>query len=205
MKKLVYGVGINDANYVVKPTINGKQQWCSFYQAWTGMLERCYSAKWQAKSPTYIGCMVCEEWHSFMSFRAWMITQDWQGKELDKDLLDAGNKTYGPDTCIFVLSQLNLLLTDCGASRGEWPIGVYWPIRDKKFRALCHINGKQNHLGYFTDPHSAHRAWQQCKIKAIHEAAAGQTNPRLVAALNRIAAKIQADFDLNIETKNYTN
>lgn len=75
MKKLVYGVGINDANYVVKPTINGKQQWCSFYQAWTGMLERCYSAKWQAKSPTYIGCMVCEEWHSFMSFRAWMITR----------------------------------------------------------------------------------------------------------------------------------
>lgn len=203
MNKLVQGVGINDVGCVTKPTVDGKQQMCPFYRAWSNMLKRCYSERLQAKYPTYIGCMVCEEWHSFMTFRSWMIQQDWQGKDLDKDLLIAGNKIYSPETCIFVSSQINSLLNDHGAARGEFPIGVDWYVRDQKFRAQCRINGKQKYLGYFTDPYAAHRAWQQFKIKVIHEATAYQADAQLVAALNRVAAKIQSDFDLNLETKSY--
>lgn len=132
-----------------------------------------------------------------------MIQQSWEGKALDKDLLIAGNKIYPPETCVFVTQAINSLILDSGAARGEWPIGVIWHVRDKKFQVRCHINGKIKNLGYFSDPHAAHRAWQAFKIKAIHEAAAGQADPRLVEALNRIAAKIQSDFDLNLETTNY--
>lgn len=32
------------------------------YQAWQSILERCYDNKYLEKSPTYIGCSVCEEW-----------------------------------------------------------------------------------------------------------------------------------------------
>jgi hypothetical protein len=203
MKKLVYGIGINDANYMVCQKINGKPQLCPYYRTWHSMLERCYSAKYQARHPTYIGCTVCEEWHSFMAFRVWMIKQDWQGKQLDKDLLVAGNRVYSSDTCLFVSSQINTLLSYGGQFQGNWPIGVCWDIENKKFRAACNINGSRKQLGRFTDPQAAHRVWQTCKIKAIHEAAASQEDARLVAALNRIAAKVQSDFDLNIETKNY--
>lgn len=151
------------------------------------MLERCYSEKTQSRQPTYIGCTVCEEWHSFTAFRVWMKQQDWQGKQLDKDLLIAGNKIYSPETCIFVSHAINSLLLDCGALRGEFPIGVCWHVRDKKFQSACRINGKCKHLGYFTDPHEAHRAWQTFKIKAIEQTAACLEDPRLVEALNKIA------------------
>jgi hypothetical protein len=203
MKKLVYGVGINDADCVVNPTINGKPQWCFYYRTWYSMMQRCYSSKFQSSRQSYIGCTVCKEWHSFMAFRAWMVGQDWQGKALDKDILVTGNKIYSPDTCLFVSLQINSLLTDGGASRGKWPVGVCWHGRGRNFQAYCRINGKQKHLGSFTDPHAAHRAWQQCKIKVFCKNAAGQDNTRLIAALNRIAAKIQSDFDSNTETTNY--
>ena len=65
-KKLVYGVGINDADYVVKKFetigyVNGKIKrklvWiCPYYSAWTSMLVRCYSTKYQDRCPTYKGC-----------------------------------------------------------------------------------------------------------------------------------------------------
>ena len=87
------------------------------------MLDRAYSDKYKQRQPTYRDVTVCEEWHSFMRFRAWMVEQDWEGKELDKDILFQGNKVYSPDTCVFVDKAVNLFLTDCAASRGEWPLG----------------------------------------------------------------------------------
>ena len=94
-KKLVCGVGINDAGYVVMEfetiIVDGKRKrkrvWaCPYHQTWKGMLERCYSTKFQERNPTYIGCTVSKEWLVFSNFRAWMMTQDWQGKHLDKDI-----------------------------------------------------------------------------------------------------------------------
>ena len=74
--KLVYGVGINDVNYVIRiveqlPKTNGKRKekliWkCPFYSRWASMLERCYSKSLLEKYPSYIGCSVCEEWLIFV-------------------------------------------------------------------------------------------------------------------------------------------
>lgn len=87
--KLVCGFGISDADYVVCPTIGGKQVWCQYYRKWKSMLLRQTPKEWK-RHTTYKGCKVCEEWRSFMAFRKWMMTQDWQGKQLDKDLLGDG-------------------------------------------------------------------------------------------------------------------
>lgn len=117
-KKLVYGVGINDADYVlqVKKTIfceysgRKKQKFvsvCRFYITWLNMFRRCYSKTFINKQPTYEGCYVDERWHSFMSFREWMMQQSYEGKQLDKDILFPGNKLYGPDTCVFVDFKVN--------------------------------------------------------------------------------------------------
>ena len=136
--KLVYGVGINDADYFVTKNENGKIVWmCPYYQTWTSMLKRAYSDKCKQRQPTYQGVTVCEEWHSFMRFRAWMETQDWEGKQLDKDILVQGNKVYSPNTCVFVDGVVNSFLLDCAASRGEWPLGVHWFEQKQKFQSHC--------------------------------------------------------------------
>src|SRR3989304_2975681 len=144
-KGLVYGVGINDADYPVhehEPLIDadGKKKWtvtwrCPFYRVWTGMLERGYSGKYKLKNPTYKDVIVCKEWHLFSTFRAWMVEQPWEEMELDKDVLLHGNKVYCPEACVFVCHRVNTFLIGCGAARGEFKVGVNWHKRDCKFQA----------------------------------------------------------------------
>lgn len=183
--KLVSGAGINDSHYATHVTIDGARVICPFYQVWSGMIKRCYSAKFQSKHPTYAGCMVSPEWMSFMAFRAWMEKQPWQGMEIDKDLLKPGNKVYGPETCVFVSSMVNLFATDSKAARGKWPIGVSWNKREKKFEAYCSnpITGKREHFGYFTCPDAAHGAWRKRKHELALQLSELQEDRRLMAAL----------------------
>ena len=54
---LIFGVGVNDSDYVVYPTIDGKRVACPFYFTWKSMLQRCYDPKFQKKYPTYKGCV----------------------------------------------------------------------------------------------------------------------------------------------------
>ena len=193
-KKLVYGVGWNDADYQVQEftTIvdeNGKKgrklAWmCPFYLKWTEMLKRCYSPRYQEIRPTYIGCSICGDWSVFSKFKSWMEIQDWEGKELDKDILFPGNKVYGPATCAFVDKRVNTFSTECDASRGKYMIGVSWDSVGNKFRARCRDgSGKQKHIGYFDTELEAHKAWLAFKLEQAKILAAEQTDPRVAKAL----------------------
>lgn len=183
---MIQGVGINDADYPVTKTENGKIVWrCPYYQTWADMLRRSYDDKCKQKYPTYEGVTVCEEWHSFMRFRTWMKTQDWEGKHLDKDLLVPGNKTYSPTTCVFVHGVVNSFLLDSAAARGEWPLGVHWHEQAQKSRGMCKnpFTKKQEHLGYFTCPDQAHLAWKKRKHELACQLADIQEDERVAEAL----------------------
>lgn len=194
-KKLVYGVGINDADYVTQRFetigyVNGKQKqklvWiCPYYKSWRDMLKRCYSTKYHQQYPTYKGCSVSEDWLAFSNFKAWMEKQDWEGKHLDKDILFEGNKVYGAETCVFVTLTTNNFTTDRGNDRGEWLIGVYWNKREEKFHSRCcnPFTKKRESLGLFTSEQEAHEAWAKRKLELAHELAAIQTDPRVAKAL----------------------
>ena len=194
-RKLVFGVGINDADYVVqkKETIvyvNGKRKqklvWvCPYYRVWTHMLERCYSTKYQERRPTYKGCSVSEEWLRFSNFRTWMEKQGWEGRQLDKDILFEGNKVYSGETCVFVSREINLFTTDRGNDRGELLIGVNWHKRDGVFQSRCcnPFTKKREHLGYFTCEEQAHQAWLKRKLELAHLIAEEQTDNRVAKAL----------------------
>lgn len=56
MRKLVYGVGVNDAAYQVSRNAcrNGVAWVCPKYSLWKAMLQRGYSEKFKAKNPAYI-------------------------------------------------------------------------------------------------------------------------------------------------------
>lgn len=194
IKKLVCGVGINDADYVVQKWetehVNGKRKmrliWsCPFHRTWGHMLKRCYSVKSQESKPTYKGCTVSEEWKTFSNFRAWMVDQDWEDKQLDKDLLLEGNKVYSKETCVFVTQAVNKFITDSAASRGEWLIGVHWNKVAHKFISRCcnPFTKKREHLGSFDSEQEAHDVWLKRKLELAHKLAVIQTDERVAKAL----------------------
>lgn len=195
MAKLVCGVGINDVNYKVvrKFTVIGatgqtiKTSWtCPFYRAWTNMINRCYNERALALQPSYRGCTVCEEWLLFSNFKKWMETQDWEGKQLDKDLLIRGNKIYSPDTCLFLASRINYFIKETNKSRGMFKIGVSWHKWAGKFTAAASCCGKDSskkYLGYFDTEQEAHKAWLTAKLEQARILSAEQSDPRIAKAL----------------------
>lgn len=186
-RKIIYGVGINDANYVTQPTVNGKLLICHFYKTWRTMLARCYSSKYHKTHPTYIGCAVCSAWLVFSKFKEWMIRQDFKDKQLDKDILIHGNKIYSPSTCIFVRSNINNLLIYSESNKGQYSTGVYFNRQAKKFQAACRNRGKIKFLGRFNTEQEAHQAYLKYKKQVIIEVALEQDDIRLKDALLRIA------------------
>ncbi len=185
VRKLVFGVGINDYAGTSSWMIDGVRFKCPLYLKWFSMLLRCYKEKHLKMFPTYIGCYVSEDWKYFSKFRAWMQTQDWEGKELDKDILFKGNKVYSAETCIFVSRELNTFLNDHGNARGSYPLGVSWHKGREKFVAQCSDpkTGKSVHLGLFENPQDAHLAWKQKKHEHALAYADQQTDPRIAEAL----------------------
>jgi len=166
-RKLVYGYGINDAEYTVCPVIGGKQIMCEFYNRWRRVLERVYCPKLHARRPTYRNATVCKNWLTFSVFREWMQKQDWEGNELDKDILSPGNKHYSPSTCCFVSREINSLLNNNVAKRGKYKVGVCWHKRIEKFTANINIHGKAKHLGCFDTKEAAYQAYILAKIAYI--------------------------------------
>lgn len=189
--RLIYGVGINDADYAVNPKVNGKRFMCPAYMAWTNMLQRACSPKFHARWPTYVGVKVAEEWKSFMAFRAWWVQHHIDGYHLDKDLIGTA-KLYSPDMCIYVPGWINTFINDCGSARGEWPIGVHYHRQTGKYRArCCHPFGKMEHLGLFDRPDHAHDAWRSRKLeiatelKPVMDEIDERIYPRVIEIINR--------------------
>lgn len=191
MKK-VYGVGINDSASPIKG--------CRFYATWRNMLQRCYSESYQDKRPSYKGCIVCNEWLTFSTFRAWMEQQDHQGKQLDKDIITPGNKLYCPDRCVFVTQEINSLLTVTKSNKGEQPLGVSFlghkPL-PRPYLATVRYGNNLERLGYYSDPLSAHLAWNRRKRDIIAAVAFSCTDHRIAAGL---ALRVDA-LDLAYENK----
>jgi len=185
-RRLIYGVGTNDANHLVHHQTKKISMVCPFYSRWKNMLKRCYSEKYHLKNQTYIGCTVCDEWLTFSKFKAWMIKQDWENNHLDKDIKYSGNKIYSPDTCIFVTSEINKLFNSHELDRGKYPKGVRLIKALNNFTSQCSVNGKQKHIGTFPTQESAGNAYRIFKSKLILSIAQQQHEP-LRGYLVRIA------------------
>ena len=165
---LICGVGLNDADYVIYPTIDGKRVMCPFYLTWKDMITRAYSEKYQKRYPTYKGCSVVKEWHTFSNFKAWMQTQDWQGKELDKDLKVLGNKVYGPDTCMFIPPIINSFISVPILGKSKLGVTCY---RKNKYVVRIRKYGKHYYIGTFNNEDEAHEAYNEKRKEYILEVA----------------------------------
>ena len=168
VRPTVCGVGLVDVGF--QPSIDGKHVWQ--YKLWANMLRRSFDAKFKQRSPSYEDVTCCDEWLSFANFLEWLNKEvgysgKLEGTELDKDILVKGNKIYSPEFCCFVPTAVNLLLTDSGATRGEYPVGVTFDKGCGKFVAYLTCFGKRKHLGCYTTIESASFAYKVAKEAQI--------------------------------------
>ena len=187
-KGLVCGIGINDLD-CMRATIA--------YNKWKSMLERCYVSKVHAKRPTYICCYVCEEWLTFSNFKKWFDENYQEDTVLDKDIILKNNHVYSPQTCCFVPTEINALLTNRKNHRGNYPQGVTMQRWNNCTRYYASIskNGKKVKLGCYKTPLEAFFAYKSAKEHYVKELATkyfqeGKITQRVYQALMEYQVEI---------------
>lgn len=190
---LIFNLGICDL-----PSRDKDGKLTPHYSRWVNMLRRCYDPKYQTRRNSYADTTVCQEWLTFSKFKEWMDLQDWEGKDLDKDLLGDGT-IYSPSTCVFVTPLVNQFTKRSSASRGDQPLGVHLK-RNGRYGSCIRKYGKLEHLGYFENEEAAHVAWQRAKIAYGKELCHLQTDERSILALTRYIARIEEDLLLKRRT-----
>ena len=136
---------------------------------WKSIFNRCYG---KIQLPTYIGCSVSQEWHTYSIFRTWFKDNYIKGFDLDKDLLRQGNKVYSKDTCCFIPPLLNATLS-LKPSNSNLPYGV--GIRQYKgnvsYIARICIKGERQYLGIFATPKEAKTCYDKARREYLNNLA----------------------------------
>lgn len=150
-----------------------KEKHTSCYIYWHNMLIRCFSEKYKTKYPTYKNVTVCNEWLNFQNFAKWYYQNfyciDGERMELDKDILQKGNKIYSSEKCVFIPRRINSLLINNKQKRGKYPIGV--DFARGKYRARYNDLGNSIFVGDYDNPEDAFLAYKQYKEKYIKKVA----------------------------------
>jgi len=142
------------------------------YVSWKNMLFRCYSKNRLDKFPSYINCIMCNEWHNFQNFAKWFNDNYIEYYHIDKDLLFKKNNIYSPETCIFLPQEINKLLTKTDSKRGNCPIGVFYNKKTSNFKAQICIGFKSRiGLGTFKTKEDAFVCYKNVKENYIKKTA----------------------------------
>ena len=143
----------------------------------------------------YKDCTMDESWFVLSEFKKWVETfDDWEMKEIDKDLLIEGNMHYGPDTCLMVDPVWNTLYKT-NAVKGDLPRGVVynsWKKRlaKKPYRAQITLfedrfTGKRTHLGSFVTVEMASDCYKKARRERIRKQLELETDIRVIEAVKR--------------------
>ncbi|MGV6396927.1 hypothetical protein ACTUVN_002622 [Pseudomonas caspiana] len=211
-QRLIYGVGINDADYPTssrQTVVSGgakkvvRISKCPYFSAWSDMIRRSSSEAFKRNNPAYADVSVCQEWITFSSFRTWMERQNWQGMDLDKDILSRGSKSYSPETCCFVSRATNRFMVHCPESRGLL-LGVDWCEPNKKFRAQINVAGRKRSIGYYESSGEAHLAWciaklDLCRKLIISEKIESPVSDALIQRFERFVGNARAKLNPQIQ------
>ena len=112
--RTVCGKGIND---MPKGWISENEWNKKVYNKWSNMLMRCYSEKYHKRQPSYVGCLVCDDWLILSNFvRDFKLIYGYDKEkflsgelELDKDIKSNGiNKIYSLENCMLTSKTDNV-------------------------------------------------------------------------------------------------
>lgn len=194
--KKVYGIGIADYSEDSLPEVKDK---------WIGVLRRSVqskngyiSNKNQKTISSYDEVTVCEEWLTFSNFEKWMLDHNWEGKDLDKDLLGNG-KHYSPDTCCFLPHQVNIAIQTRNNTTGV--LGVGLPSEKGLYKISVYWKEVRQSSKSFKCIKQAHQYWQEnkiiCLLRMVDEYyTRDEISTRVRDKLLDICCRIQEDIDL---------
>lgn len=216
-RKIVYGAGINDADYQVYRCrrVDGKMvvDWvCPYYSRWLDMIRRCYSKKQKTKQKNYEQCTTSEEWKTFSNFKKWMEKQDWEGKHLDKDLKKPGNFVYSAETCLFIDPLINNLIIEKvknglprGVSKTSKTMNTLY--RARIIKKYPDGTRKECLLGTGDSPYILHEKWIRAKKDNIDEILEAVSDPYSVYLakrwFNRLIEESELNYNLSLEDLKY--
>lgn len=156
-----FGVGNNRANCINEKGVTVRSP---AYQAWSGMLGRCYNEKY-SNPHIYEKTVVHASWHCFQSFASWyysqMIYTGWSDiTNLDKDILGDGN-VYSEETCCLVPVCINTSIAQKHKNK-------YLPgVRRISKNSYSITETSDYHKEKFKDEKSAHLAYVKVKSEKI--------------------------------------
>ena len=138
----------------------------NIYECWRNMIHRCYNEKYLKKNPTYIDCVVCDEWKLYSNFKKWFLENYIKDYQLDKDLLGDG-KIYSPNTCCFVSKEINTFLTNKQRNNTSGHPGVCFDKFTNSWIVHTTISRKSIHLGRSTDFYQAIDLYKRGRNKHV--------------------------------------
>lgn len=143
------------------------------YQAWIGIMERCYGNR--EKLTSYKGSQVCDKWLNFQNFAVdyyKMLSEvGFEDVQVDKDLMVRGSrgKMYSPETCCILPHSINTAL-QLGETEGrDLPLGVSLHKSSGKYRVQISKYGKNRYMGLFNSTESAVKYYNRLKSEYILE------------------------------------
>lgn len=148
--------------------------------------------------PAYLDCAISENFQNFEFFLNWYRNQSGSnlGWELDKDLLTAGNRQYGENTCVLLPPEVNMAISCQKSSRGYLPRGVNFEKAKNNYLARCSMGqNKQINLGRYTTPEDAFIAYKTFKellLKSLAFKYKRWLDPRAYKAL--------MEYEINIDS-----
>lgn len=139
-----YGVGLFDSTSVGKdPDV------MKIINSWNNMLQRCYSARFHKRQPSYKEVVVCERWKTYSNFESDIMSMyNYEkflkyGWVLDKDALKGDVSIYSPETCCFIPKRLNSMLAsldglfDSSVGASKVPSGKYRTSASTNCNSKC--------------------------------------------------------------------
>lgn len=135
------------------------------YNVWRGIVERVVNAP-----SGYDGSSLDPQWANYQNFAAW-YEENSNGvdrPQIDKDIIDMGNKVYAPDKCCVVPAEVNKafvgMLRDGRAAKGAYRVKDKWQV-------MMQRAGAQQYLGTFETYEEAYATYKQSKESYIQSLA----------------------------------
>lgn len=162
-KPTVLGVGFYEKGLFASRE-NGKKT--RAYNAWKGILGRCYNPIVLAVRPSYKGCSVCEEWLNYQNFAQWFTENVPENHHIDKDLKHPTNKIYSPETCMILTPSENNFMLDRERDRGLLATGVTYRKTRSPYLAQISILSVRKRKSFSTEK-EAYKWYVSEKIDSI--------------------------------------
>ncbi len=170
LRTLIYGVGINDVMIAEFST-------SKMARTWRGIIRRTGKRDPNMYTyETYKDCTLDPIWYKLSAFKEWVEQwDDYENKEIDKDILIPGNKHYGPDTCLMVRRVVNLWFKPHAGLTGGLPRGVSWNTAWKRGKSpnpyRAQINpietGKRTALGSYATIEEASTVFESARKEQL--------------------------------------